>query len=215
MCPPLALPTMSCDLQYAQEFRTWAEHNMKQGINGLGNDAQYIPTRDLLEYWHPVGGPDRISRILRALSSTPVHVPARDVANRYIRIFSTLVYITSSIPNSRVSLIIRDFMRLETDDHLLPFNVEPEPFSHPHSGGPHAWQEFEEAQYLFCPVSLLPNRMLGKELQERRVLPITFDERLSGEPGVTDVVKKYTLHHLDSSTPVSPNMSSYFPPIGR
>lgn len=183
---------MSFDLEEVHNFRRWVGQHQERGIDGLGNDALYVPPDLLLEYWQPACGTDRISRILRALSNTPIHVPVQELAERFIRIFSTLVY-TTSIPNPRVSLIIKEFIQLDKDDSLLPFVQEAEPFPHTY-GGLNAWKEFEKAQYLFCPVSFA-KRMLGKELQERCVLPLTPDGILSGIPDVTgSVVRKYTLH---------------------
>lgn len=99
------------------------KHKVK-GVNGTGNQADYVPYTALEEYWQH----DRISKILLSCNyEKAINVMITEVMKRFLRIFSTLVYISRS-GAPKVSYI-EQFCRLDLDDHNLPFTTGPLAFS--------------------------------------------------------------------------------------
>jgi serine/threonine protein kinase len=165
-------------------FHTWVAENQVVGTDGLGNDANYVSFQALKEYWQD----DRIPPILNSFShATPIHVYIDDILEKYLRIFSILVYISTD--ESSKLYYLKRFVEAAIDDNLLPFKAKPEALSNA-ADGVATFSRFQNYQWLFSPVMLGPSRLQSRELQLQTILPFKVEDVLSGSPGESTTVKK-------------------------
>lgn len=182
------MDSMSINFQPFNEFHTWVDENQVVGTDGLGNDAKYIPFDVLQKYWQE----NRISPILKSCSrDTPINVSIDDLLKKYLRIFSNLVYI-STTQSAKVGYIKR-FMEEAIDDSLMPFKSKPGALSNANDGV-QTFDLFQKDQWLFSPVILGPDRLHSRELLLHSVLPFTVEKVLSGKAGESTTVKKCKVH---------------------
>lgn len=189
------MTSMSTNFQPFIDFHSWADGNqvigtdcLGPGNDGLGNGARYIPFDALEEYWQD----NRISHILNICSDeTPIHVSIDDILTRYLRVFSILVYISTS-ESVKLNYITR-FIERDIDDKLLPFKSQPDAFPNA-ADGTQTFEQFQKAQWLFSSIVLGPYRLRSKELPIGSILPFTVEEVLSGKPGESTIVKKCIVH---------------------
>lgn len=176
--------SMTLDFEPFDDFHTWVGKSKSVGTDGLGNEAEYVSFEALKDYWQRT----RISSILNACSHiTPIQVPIDDIMARFLRIFSTLAYI-STTGSPKLSYIKR-FVEKDIDDHNLSFNSKPPAFSDA-PDGQQTFDRFRANQWLFSPVILGPNRLQFRELLLESILPFKVDEVLSGRDGESTTVKK-------------------------
>lgn len=161
------------------------------------SSSYYIPHRFLELYWCR----DRIRSFLG-----PLNVPIDKIQDKYLRTFSTLIFI--STPDANRSGYIEEFLSRDSiDDHNLPF--EEASLRHFSFAGTPAGKEtirnFCKHQFQFCPVSL--TRPHNQQLQSGCILPITRGEKLAGDQSNGAILWKYTLQ--ESSGLNIPSVSSH------
>lgn len=179
---------MSTNFQPFLDFHRWVKNSREVGSDALGHDAHYIPFDALEQYWED----SRISSILNSCShDTPISVSIDDIIERYLRIFSTLVYISTS--HSPKLHYIKWFMEEDTDDGVLPFKGQQHAFPNA-VDGIQTFQQFQKEQWLFSPAAFGRKRFYMKELMPQTVLPFTVEKVLSGREGDSTIVKKCKVH---------------------
>lgn len=175
---------MSTNFQAFIDFHTWVDDNQVIGTDGLGNDASYIPFDALEQYWQD----NRVSPILMSSSrDTSISVSIDDLLKKHLRIFSILVYISTS-QSAKVDYI-KKFIERAIDDNLLPFRTRPDALSNA-VDGVETFDLFRKHQWLFSPVILGPDRLHSRELPLQSALPFTVEKVLSGRNGESAPVKK-------------------------
>lgn len=175
---------MPTDYEPFDDFHKWVGKSQIVGTDGQGNDAKYIPFEALKDYWQH----NRISSILNACGhATPIHVPIDDILARFLQIFSTLAYISTT--ESPKLFYIKRFVEEDIDDNNLPFKAKPDALSDS-VGGRQTFKHFRNYQWLFSPVTLGPKRLQSRELPRESVLPFRIEKVLSGRNGESTTVKK-------------------------
>lgn len=183
------------------QFSTFVAERKLQGRNCEGEDAKYVPFSALLEFWTR----GNIDRIFNMCDVFPI---AQDVRRNYIRVLSTLVYI--SVVENRNSLhYFRNIENQQRDDSSLPWLSIPQRVFE----GPHATQIFDlffEHQWMFCPAVLdQEKRMSDRELHPRHVLPFTTNVGIhishKGRDATLSVVNinKEAHSHLEHNVSIS------------
>ncbi|KAM0425860.1 hypothetical protein ACHAPT_008798 [Fusarium lateritium] len=165
--------------EHVVHFREWVHRNQKTGVNGFGQDRHvhsdeaglpseregqpprkdclYVPPSLLKEYWDK-------NPVRQVLDSCSLHANADQITKRFLRVFSTLVYIGQP---ENVTL----FTLKNRDDYQLPILELPREF-------PPALQEFWEQQWMFCPLEFSRDLVYKRELHSRHILPVTYRESL-------------------------------------
>ncbi|KAG8164294.1 hypothetical protein KVR01_006212 [Diaporthe batatas] len=158
------------DFQPFDDFHSWVDKNQTVGTDGRGNESEYITFEALKEYWQRA----RISSILNACSHvTPIQVPIDDILARFLRIFSTLAYISTT--DSPKLFYIKKFVEKDIDDHNMLFDSKPPAFSDALDGR-QTFNKFRCYQWLFSPVTLWPHRLQFRELLPESILPFRVEK---------------------------------------
>lgn len=157
---------------------------MRIGKDGL-EEAQYIPIQELRDYWDE-------GRVRRFLTDHRGHnllgsTSARTIVRHYLRIFSTLVFISD--PRKSWIGYLESFVRKQQDDDHLPFDSKEylTKFTHTDPARANAMEAFYRHQFLFNPIPLASpaddgeqtTRLHDGRLDDRAVLPMVFKRELS------------------------------------
>lgn len=141
---PRPLDTSFTAMTQFSSFQAHVERNLHSGTDIGGRESKYICYDSLVTYWTP----SKANDILRnSLGENAAFITQRIFRERYLMIFSVIVYI-SSARQSYVEEITR-FLNSETDDHRLPLAESPSYFPRD------AWKLFEQHQWKFCPIRLV------------------------------------------------------------
>ncbi|KAI1320595.1 kinase-like domain-containing protein [Xylariaceae sp. FL0255] len=138
-------------------FKEWVKSYSKTGVNGKGEEKDYIPKAKLKEYM------DR-NVVLNLLSQNDKHLDIGRIISSFIQVFSILVWI--STPECPRTDYIRFFFEVDWNDLRLPLPPPPRPGErHPYHQshfpfpddpeGLPVWQQFCEHQWRFLPVLFL------------------------------------------------------------
>ncbi|EEU36982.1 uncharacterized protein NECHADRAFT_52172 [Fusarium vanettenii 77-13-4] len=138
-------------------FREWAHKSQKPGVNGKKEECPYVPPLLLKTYWTP----ERVKEVVESFS---FHVPVAEITERFLCVFSILVYIGQP---DKISL----FISKNYDNFNLPFTELPPEMSP-------SLQEFVDQQWMFCPLEFSDSLMYKRDLPTRRILPVTYLESL-------------------------------------
>lgn len=130
-----------------------------KGRDGYGREKGYVPHNELLEYW-------TIARIRDACESYSEGFDTRHalIRNRYLRVFSTLVYIgeLSYFPL---------FQQRELSDRTFPHTTDPGPWAQVPIYGS-LFNGFKSHQWTFFPMILEADILDDTWLPAERILPI-------------------------------------------
>lgn len=172
----------------SREFGNWCEENKISGLDGYGNNADYVAESDLRKYWNH----QRIHTVWHKEVTKQLPIPVESITQNYLRIFSTLVFIAEHRIPSLVYL--EDFNKWNIhDNNVLPyFEGLNRIFASP-SQGTNVLQDFKKHYFRFNPVAF-GSGLHRKALSPQCILPLTFQEQLSGDCGDSVVIKKYEPH---------------------
>lgn len=149
------------------QFLTFTAERKVQGRNCEGEGATCVPFSALLEFWTK----ENIDQIFQSCDEFPI---TQDVRRNYIRVLSTLVYI-SVVENANYLHYFHNIQSQQRDDTSLPWlSIPQHVFEGPHAT--HIFDLFFEHQWMFCPAVLdQEKRMSDRNLHPRHVLPFTTD----------------------------------------
>lgn len=152
------------------DFEDFIHRERLDGVDCEGNPAHYVPYSSLQTFWTE----DYIEEIFYRCG---IVENSSDILNNYLQGFSTLMYISSkSHTPCRIYLNhMRRIRRRDQDDKTLPWVKRPDNlFDGPGESG--TFEEFREAQWMFCPVVIDPvrDRMSDRHLHLQHILPITI-----------------------------------------
>lgn len=167
------------------DFKQWVVGAKVEGINGYGHRVNYVPYHLLEEYWQD---DDRIDAVLTAVDQS-IFVDRSDIFQRFLRIFSILVYI--STPIAWQMHYITSFCSNNTDDHILPFSAPPEAFR---PSIDNVSEDFLKCQYLFTAMAFGPTKMLMREVHAEVIWPLDFHKNICSRKNDGASLKSYTLH---------------------
>lgn len=167
------------------EFSTFVADRKVTGKNCEGKDAKYVPFSVLTEFWTE----EKIDQIFQ---SSGEFLIAPDVRRNYIRVLSTLVFI-SQVANRNLLHYFHNIKSQQRDDSSLPWLEVPQQVFE----GSHATRMFRlffENQWMFCPAVLdQENRMSDRKLHSHHVLPFTTNTGIeiehNGRDSTLSVVK--------------------------
>ncbi|KAF4982069.1 hypothetical protein FDECE_17584 [Fusarium decemcellulare] len=168
--------------QLLAEFHEWLNRQMKEGVNGHGEPAFYVPPSQLKRYWTE----QKVRDILHSCDP-PVQENANQIATRFLRIFSVLVHIEQ--PQD-----ITMFIRKNIDDHQMPRSDLPSDF-------PAKMDRVLEDQWMFCPLEFTHDQIHKRELHALQILPVTYEKMLREESPDRDAARVWKVRiHPDCNS---------------
>jgi len=187
-----------------QSFAAWVEKNQRNGVDGWGDQACYVPCDKLKDYWDH----DRIASIVGRYGKD---VDIDKLRNCFLQEFSILVYISG--PRNRWSDYISYFCRrqfqlplpkppdveLSHSDHsYLPFPDSPD--------GKAAYTAFFQHQWTFIPLRFVDDshHRIGMShdqaaLDPSHILPVDILEQFREPNGSVEISK--IVPHKSSGLP--------------
>ncbi|PNP85085.1 hypothetical protein FNYG_01610 [Fusarium nygamai] len=145
--------------QHVDHFRGEVERVSISGLNGENQVVSYVPTSALVDYWTE----KRVNDILNC-AATPIATNSRVIIQRYLQIFSILVYNGSC---ERISWFFQSNPH-SLDDHNLPLNAQA--FDHTSD-----WSNsFLEQQWAFCPAEFAEHRYHRRKFDSKVILPVAY-----------------------------------------
>lgn len=156
------------------KFREFVRTHSKKGQTAQGDQAEYVPWQVLNQYWRRDG---LIKEVLYTTSRSQHVFPIDVIAPRFLRIFSTIVYISTA----RCSYVryLSKYIQYDRDDTSLPHSEKPV-FLTNVSDHVEFFTAFDQAQWTFCYATLGPDIMHERHLSPRLILPITpMEENVS------------------------------------
>lgn len=153
-------------------FKEHVERNFETGHEAQGSPARFATIHFLTQYWTT----DHVQEIV--FDTEGLDCQVQDIRNRYLRILSVLVWI-STTGRSYVRYL-GYFVRNGRDDHILPLRERPA-FIPSTNDGEIFWTTFFKNQWKFCPVQLGPSRMYNRDLHPNQILPFTISGDLGSE----------------------------------
>jgi hypothetical protein len=133
----LTSPTSPTDLPAALKFTQFVHDKQLQGRNGDLEPRPFVPFSRLQEYW-------TLSRIREIIDGCNITIRADAIRERYLRIFSTLVYI------DHVSCLT-EFTENRLEDSRFPFDARPTCWPDAPRHGK-MWESFSVDQVSFLPL---------------------------------------------------------------
>ncbi|KAK7994270.1 hypothetical protein PG991_015858 [Apiospora marii] len=163
------------------EFSDFVKKNSIEGTNMEGQNSPYIAIHHLDEYWSEV---DLMQESLNHVGPNPTNPST--ILDAYVRIWSTLVsigrpqFIDWFIKHEYTDERLPDNLVRITDDYLINEMLG----------------DFDQARWKFMPLLFHKgNKMQGKSLDHRHVLPITFEDRLTPpDDGGKTIIWKVRIH---------------------
>ncbi|KAH7254888.1 kinase-like domain-containing protein, partial [Fusarium solani] len=138
-------------------FREWVHDNQKTGVDGHNQERPYVPPSLLELYWD-------IEEVREALDYCGIMENAAQIVTRFLRIFSTLVYVGQT---QKITL----FTNRNRDDFDLPILDPSFEWKTP-------LRDFWDEQWMFCPLEFSKELIFKRELHTRQILPVTYGESL-------------------------------------
>lgn len=139
-----------------------------KGRNGYDREEGYVPYNELFKYW-------TIARIRDACESYSEGITTRHglIRKRYLRVFSTLVYIGNLgyFPS---------FQQNELWDQRFPNTTLPGHWA-PAPSYRSMFEDFKDHQWIFFPVILDRDTLDGSWLPPERILPICIEETIRSQ----------------------------------
>lgn len=156
-----------------QAFHKWRQSEAQtSGLRGPNLDtASFIPQIKLEAYLDTYLYLENLLSAVLDSSDRPA-VAAGYVREHYLRSFATLL----CIGEGRLIYHFQQYRSLRDDK--MPFYTKPEDF--PHTDDPAVFQNYQDAQWQFCAISLQYD--MKDRLRDRDTLPITSKEKV-GEGG--------------------------------
>lgn len=170
-CP--SSPTTSSTL--AVEFTSYVSSNLHVGYGVDGQEDKFLPPAKLPLYWS-------WGKVQEVLTYHNIVVSVNAIRQHYLRVFSILVYMNA------VNFLEAAFMHHGFDDGKFPVEECPWPSSPLFSD---FWTRFAPHQWMFFPLELHPNRLLGTRLPPNRILPWRKEKIFGGD---TSTVYKIVVH---------------------
>ncbi|RSM14862.1 hypothetical protein CEP52_001058 [Fusarium oligoseptatum] len=143
--------------EHVVHFREWVLENQGSGMNGENQTCFYVPSSRLKAYWTP-------DNIRKVLDSCDLQESAAQIAEKFVRVFSTLVYVGQP---ENITL----FLRKDRDDLQLPISPLPREW-------PPCLGDFHDEQWMFCPLEFSKHLIYKRELHRQQILPVTYLESL-------------------------------------
>lgn len=144
--------------EHVVRFRRWVKANTNIGVSGDNLPRPYVPPSLLKNYWD-------IEKVRQVLKDCNIEEDATRITIRFLRIFSTLVYLCQT---RKIIL----FTSKNQDDVQLPIEKLP-----------YKWTtvltDFWDQQWMFCPLEFDKDDIIYKrELHTRQILPVRYDGSL-------------------------------------
>ncbi|KAK7914146.1 serine/threonine protein kinase [Apiospora marii] len=168
-------------MNWNAEFSEFIKNKTVDGVNIEGKKSPYIPFHHLDTYW---AEDDLMQESLKHVGPNPTNPST--IRDAYVRIWSTLVsigrpqFIDWFIKNDYTDERLPDKLILIADDYLVNEMLG----------------DFDQARWKFMPLLFHKgNKMQGKSLDDRHVLPITFEDCLTPpEDGGKTIIWKARIH---------------------
>lgn len=177
------------------DLTTFVHDEAKVGRNGSGEPVEYIPSSALRQYWNE-------TRLRDAFLEYDLHENSDEISNKFLRVFSILVYIGE--PRA-----IERFRGYARDDHSLPVKEFPSDWLKlPNTGN--IYQSFLEHQWMFCPLEFSSDFIHKRHLPTPMILPVASMDPLCKEHGDGDVAIVYRVRIDSRCKDDIPNVSIIF-----
>lgn len=139
-----------------------------KGRDGRGKEQNYVPHTELYTYWTD-------ARIREACQSYSEGITTRHnlIRSRFLRVFSTLVYI------GKLSYIPA-FQQNGLCDQRFPDTTLPGSWIHSPCHGS-MFDDFKEHQWIFFPVILNRDSLENTSLPPERILPLSIEETIRSQ----------------------------------
>jgi len=169
------------------------------GTDGNGEATRYVPYGDLRRYWTS----ERIASVLQ-----PCTVPslmADDIYQRFLRIFSILVFIDRP-------KYLGVFQKRAINDEYLPIS-EHWPYKTDEGNDfQRVLNDFYQNQWTFCPIEIGQKIMFKRKLDISQILPFVHEQNLReqnlGAGGQCYKVRIHSSHSI-SQEPVQASIIPY------
>lgn len=155
-------------------FKEHISRNFESGHEAQGEPARFASFHYLTQYWTAA----RVQEIMFGTGELDYHI--EDILKRYLRIFSILVWISTT--GQSYVRYLKHFVRTNRDDYILPFRERPA-FIPSTTDSEKFWTTFFKSQWMFCPVQLGPPGMHNRDLHPNQILPFT----IRGDLGSQDI----------------------------
>lgn len=152
-------------------FKEHVERNLETGHEAQGSQAKFATIHCLTQYWTTA----HVQEIVFDTGGLDCQV--QDIRNRYLRIFSILVWM--SMTGRSYVRYLKHFVRNGRDDQILPFRERPA-FIPTTNDGEIFWPTFFKNQWMFCPVQLGPS-LFNRDLHPNQILPFTIGDDLGSQ----------------------------------
>jgi serine/threonine protein kinase len=139
------------------EFWNFANSAKEDGQTLLGQPSSFISYRKLKAWWTL----DRIRLLLQQSFNQPYSLSVQRIQESYIIPLSLISYLWER-PSYFDRLIT--FIEFELDDSRFPLSQKPDKLQND------IWEDFNEAQWLFCPLKL-DKSLLNKSIDARCIFP--------------------------------------------
>lgn len=154
-------------------FAEFVRHKRREykGRNGYGMEQGYVPHNELFRYW-------TIARIQDACQSYSEGIATRHdlIRNRFLRVFSTLVYI------GKLSYIPA-FQQHGLCDQRFPDTTLPGSWIQLPSYGS-MFNDFKAYQWIFFPVILNRDMLENTSLPPERILPLCIEDTIRSQSNI-------------------------------
>ncbi|KAF9773689.1 hypothetical protein IL306_008448 [Fusarium sp. DS 682] len=146
-----------------EHFHQHVSQNRRQGVNGDGEKVYYVIPSELDNYWTG----RRVDAMLNSQQPS-VSQNSDMIINRFPRIFSILAHIGQPQWISWFCASVKDL-----DDRRLPFDETCFP--------PRCkWaDDFLQEQWMFIPLILTQDKIFGRVLDAKTILPVTYQKQLT------------------------------------
>ncbi|KAK9793594.1 putative Kinase-like domain-containing protein [Seiridium cardinale] len=195
--------------EHFRDFHQWVKERAQNGLASDRTEAKYVPDWAQRDYWSS-------GRIGEIFASRNLFVQNGVTQNGYIRVLSTLVYITrAELPAIEY---MDEIISCSRNDATLPW-----PEDHRHEifnsrEGTKVYDEFLAAQWQFCPIpteAFMPSEstMSNRKLDIRQIFPISKHPTI--EPDPHRATRSVDLYYMNIHSPPNTQRQSQRTTLGQ